>query len=213
MYLSQSSGGSTMCISESMIRNPFFMVSTSCGGWRVRAVYAPSPCPLPLDGGEGLPALCSRRHPDVEAQEAPGVFAQNLLLRADGEAVHVLAQRLDGAGEDGVPVGIVGRPAHVILPDVVHDGGDRGLVGVARDHALPAEVLAGLHREPGDLVGPLLVVLVHPVQPERQPRAPGFEERHLEPREPLEHAAAMIDSAASICSNGREIMCVMKKLS
>jgi hypothetical protein len=54
---------------------------------------------------------------------------------------------------------------------------------------LPAEDLDWIGFQPRHLVGPLLEMLVHAVQPERQPAAARFEERDLQARKPLGDAA------------------------
>src|SRR5438093_5568860 len=125
----------------------------------------------------------------VQGEEASRVLAEDLTLGALAEPAHVLAQLLDGAGEDRVPVRVVRRPAHVVLADVIDHGGDGGLVRITRDHALPTEHGHRVVLEPRHLLRALLPVLVHAVQPEGQPGAPGLEERDFQAREALEHAA------------------------
>src|SRR5262249_16948107 len=101
--------------------------------------------------------------PPVQGEESARVLAEDLALRALAEPAHVLAQLLHGAGKDRVPVRIVGRPAHVVLADVIHDGRDGGLVRIARDDALPPEHRDRIVLQPGDFLRALLPVLVHAV--------------------------------------------------
>src|SRR5262249_19805376 len=105
--------------------------------------------------GHGLPPL--------QGGESARGFPQDLAPAALAEAAHVRAQLLHGAGKDRVPVRIVGRPAHVVLADVIHDGRDGGLVRIARDDALPPEHRDRIVLQPGDFLRALLPVLVHAV--------------------------------------------------
>ena len=49
----------------------------------------------------------------------------------------------------------------MVLADEVDDIGDRRLVRIAREHALPAEAVDRVGPQPRHLVRPLLEILVH----------------------------------------------------
>ena len=90
-----------------------------------------------------------------------------------------------------IAVRVIGGCDEVV---VAHRGDDmRHELFVALDRAepLPPEIFRWRHRQMGHLAIGLapLVMLVHPVEPERQPAALSFEERKAQPREAFHDAA------------------------
>ena len=86
---------------------------------------------------------------------------------------------------------IVGRRDQIVIAERFDDVGDEFLVTLDGAEPLPPEVLGGRHDQMGHLaVGRApLVVLVHSLEPERQPPALPLEEREAKSRESLQHTA------------------------
>src|SRR2546425_8324316 len=121
-----------------------------------------------------------------EPVQLAGVVAEDLALDGRVDRAEVLGDPLLRVGPDAVGMGIVRAPHDVVLADERDHHGDRGLVLIGRI-ALPAPQLARLHREV-ELVVPVLVLLVHPVEDVRQPAHAGLAEHELETREAIESA-------------------------
>src|SRR5262252_4461981 len=90
-----------------------------------------------------------------------------------------------------VTVWVIGRRDEVVVAKRVDDMRDEALVTLDRTEPLPAEIFRWRHREMAHLAIGLtpFVMLVHAVEPERQPAALSLEERETEAREALHDAA------------------------
>ena len=90
-------------------------------------------------------------------------------------------EALDGVRVLRIGMRVVGREHDALVAEHLDHRREHRLVGVGRHVALASEVLARRHREVvrGAEVArePLLVVVVHALEPERHPPASGFEER------------------------------------
>src|SRR5215831_3763420 len=108
--------------------------------------------------------------------EAAGIVPEDLPLALVAD--RQLEKAVHRVGILRVAVRVIGRRHEVVIAERRHDVGHGLLVALERAEPLPAEVCGRQHREvPHVAVGlPPLVVLVHPVQPERQPPALALEE-------------------------------------
>src|SRR5262245_21213870 len=123
--------------------------------------------------------------PILQRVEPQDVVPEDLLLAraADGER----EKALHGFRILRIAVGIVGGGHEVIVSEGVDDVLDELLVALHGAEALAAKVVRGRQREMGHLAVRLapLVVLVHPVEPERKPAALGLQKREVQAGEAL----------------------------
>src|SRR5712692_6280229 len=123
----------------------------------------------------------------VQVKCARGIIPKNFALALGRNRLVVqLAQcRRPGA----VGMRIVGVPQKIVIAAEFDHRLKRTLVTTARDEEVAVEVFAGLHPQFGMLgVATELPMLLHPLQPVRNPSAVGLDMHDREARELLEHA-------------------------
>src|SRR5262249_32739051 len=125
-----------------------------------------------------------RRQPEA----ALGVAEEDALVRSRPEVLPRGDAR-DEVARERVGVRVVGREDQALVADELDDARDGAFLRVAGDEALAAEVLARAQRELGGGVAPGVHVLVHALEPVREPAAAALEEDDAQPRVALEHAA------------------------
>src|SRR5215813_12628227 len=125
---------------------------------------------------------------DGKLIDLAGVAAKDARLIGGGELAEDASQRAHGAGIHRVGVRVIRRPQHAVGADEARDRGQRLLVRVEGDPALPAEVVARIQLEAALVVEDLAMV-VHPLEPVRDPAPTRLEEEEPEAGEALAHAA------------------------
>ena len=130
--------------------------------------------------------LSHRRHPRLDAVQPVGVLDHDAADRGVVQLVGVQQIRR-GAGENAVPMGIVGGEDDRVGV-ALHGEPEAGLDLLRRDVALAGEVLRRLEAEAAAVEAEDLEMLVEAVQIRHDPRCAAFEECDLQLRMPLEDA-------------------------
>ena len=111
-----------------------------------------------------------------------GVEPEHLRLGRGGAGGDGGADGVDRPGEGGVVVRVVAAPDDAVLADEGRQRGQRVLVDLEADGALPGEVLRRAQRHVGAEAAEGLRLLVQALEPERGPAARGLQEEQAQSR-------------------------------